>query len=107
MTAGKIKMATTALNDAEIIERLQNLDGWERDGDRIRKTFKLDSYMAGLALAAAIGAVCEGLDHHPDMVIGWRRVEVSFTTHDAGNKLSVKDFDAAQKIDGLGYPRKG
>jgi 4a-hydroxytetrahydrobiopterin dehydratase len=97
---------TTALNEAEIIERLQGLKGWERDGDRIKKTFKLDSYLAGLALATAIGTVCEGLDHHPDMVIGWRKVEVSFTTHDAGSKLSAKDFEAAQKIEALGYPRK-
>lgn len=97
---------TIALNEAEIIERLQGLDGWERDGDRIKKTFKLDSYLAGLALATAIGTVCEGLDHHPDMVIGWRKVEVSFTTHDAGSKLSAKDFEAAQKIEALGYPRK-
>jgi 4a-hydroxytetrahydrobiopterin dehydratase len=96
-----------ALNEAEIIERLQNLEGWERDGDHIKKTFKLDSYLAGLALATAIGTICEGLNHHPDMVIGWRKVEVSFTTHDVGNKLSAKDFEAAEKIEALGYPRKG
>lgn len=97
---------TTPLSEAEIIERLQDLPGWERDGDKIKKVFKLDSYMAGLALAAAIGTICEGLDHHPDMLIGWRKVEVSFTTHDAGHKLSAKDFAAAEKIEALGYPRK-
>lgn len=98
-------MATPALTEAEIAERLARLSGWERDGDRITKTFKLDNYLAGLALAAAIGTVCEGLNHHPDLYIGWRRVQVSFTTHDAGNKLSAKDFDAAEKVDALGYPR--
>ncbi|HLV34063.1 MAG TPA: 4a-hydroxytetrahydrobiopterin dehydratase [Spirillospora sp.] len=96
---------TTPLNEVEIAERLQKLDGWERDGDKIKKTFRVDSYLAGLALAAAIGTVCEGLNHHPDMFIGWRKVEVSFTTHDAGNKLSAKDFQAAEKIESLGYPR--
>ncbi|MCY4147643.1 MAG: 4a-hydroxytetrahydrobiopterin dehydratase [Chloroflexi bacterium] len=49
--------------------------------------------------------MCEGANHHPDMTIGWRRVEVSFTTHDAGNRLSAKDFAAAAGIDALGYPR--
>lgn len=98
-------MATPALTDAEIAQHLERLNGWERDGDRIRKIFRLDSYMAGLALAAAIGTVCEGLDHHPDLFIGWRRVEVSFTTHDAGHRLSAKDFVAAEKVDALGYPR--
>ena len=95
---------TTPLNDAEIAERLQALDGWQRDGDTLKKQYQLESYLAGLALATAIGTVCEGLDHHPDLYIGWRKVEVSLTTHDAGHKLSHKDFDAATRIDALGYP---
>lgn len=98
-------MAALALSDAEIARRLRQMHGWERDGDRIVKTFKLDSYLAGLALVAAVGTVCEGLDHHPDILIGWRKVTVSFTTHAAGDKLSAKDFDAALKVDALGYPR--
>ena len=61
--------------------------------------------MAGLAFASAIGTVCEARNHHPDMTIGWRKVTVSFTTHDAGSQLTDKDFDAAEAIDALGYPK--
>lgn len=98
-------MATTPLTDAEITEKLELLDGWEREGDMITKTFKLDSYMAGLALATAIGTIAEGFDHHPDLYIGYKTVKVSFTTHDAGHKISQKDIDAAAAIDALPYPR--
>ena len=56
---------TPALNDAEINERLARLDGWERAGDTIQKTWRTDSYLAGIALATAIGVISEGLDHHP------------------------------------------
>ena len=100
-------MATTPLNEAEIVERLTALAGWARDGDRITKLYKLESYMAGLAFACAVGTVSEGMDHHPDISIGWRKVEVSFTTHDAGNKLSHKDFEAANAVEALGYPAGG
>ena len=95
---------TTPLSDSEIAERIETVQGWLRDGDTLKKQFQLESYLAGLALATAIGTVCEGLDHHPEMVIGWRKVDVTFTTHDAGNKLSHKDFDAASRIDALGFP---
>lgn len=98
-------MAATPLNDTQITEALVQLPGWERDGDKIRKTFKLDSYMAGLAFASAVGTVCEGFNHHPDLFIGWKRVEVAFSTHDAGNKISQMDIDAATKIEALGYPK--
>ncbi|RMF80292.1 MAG: 4a-hydroxytetrahydrobiopterin dehydratase [Chloroflexi bacterium] len=97
-------MATPPLGEAEITERLAQLPGWERDGDRITKTWQLDSYMAGLAFATAIGTIAEGFDHHPDLHIGWRKVTATFTTHDAGNKLSYKDFDVAAAIEALRYP---
>ena len=96
---------TTPLSSTDIEQALAGLSGWSRDGDAISKTFELDSYMAGLALATAIGTVCEGLNHHPDMLIGWRKVSVTLTTHDAGHKISQKDIDAAKKIESLGYPR--
>ncbi|MCY4071170.1 MAG: 4a-hydroxytetrahydrobiopterin dehydratase [Chloroflexi bacterium] len=96
---------TTALSDAEIDKGLAGLNDWSRDGDVLVKSFKFDSYLAGLAFATTVGVIAEGLNHHPDMSIGWRRVTVSFTTHDAGNKLSAKDFAAAKAIDAVGYPK--
>lgn len=96
-------MATKALTETEITERLQQLTNWAREGDTITRTFKLTSYAAGLALASAIGTIADSFDHHPDMLITWRKVRVSFTTHDAGNKLSHKDFDVAQAVDLLKY----
>jgi 4a-hydroxytetrahydrobiopterin dehydratase len=99
-------MAMPALSDADIEKKLADLRGWTRDEDMVTKTFTVESYMAGLAFAAAIGTVAEGMNHHPDLFIGWKKVKVSFTTHDAGSKISQKDIDAAAAIDALGYPRR-
>jgi 4a-hydroxytetrahydrobiopterin dehydratase len=98
-------MAVQALNDAEITEALKALDSWERDGDALVKQFKFDSYLAGIAFASAVGVLSEARDHHPDLSIGWRKVTVRYSTHDAGNKISQKDVDTAQAVDGLGYPK--
>lgn len=94
-----------ALPDDEINAQLATLDGWERDEGTIYKTFQLESYLTGLTFASAVGVVCEGLDHHPDMLIGWRKVTVSFTTHSAGNKITKRDFNAAHAIERIGYPK--
>ena len=94
-----------ALSEAEINAGLATLNNWTRDGEALVKEFGFDSYLAGVAFASSVGVIAEGQDHHPDMSIGWRRVSVSFTTHDAGNALSAKDFAAAAAIDALGYPR--
>lgn len=100
---GGTMMASTPLNDGEITERLAQLSGWQRSGDTITKTFKMNSYMAGLVFASAIGTIAEGMDHHPDMHIGWKKVTVSYSTHDAGNKITDKDFNAAAAIEALPY----
>ena len=96
---------TTALTEAEITEGLASLCDWERDGDMLVKTFRFESYLAGIAFASAVGVIAEGLDHHPELTVGWRRVSASFTTHDAGNRLTAKDFAAAAAIDALDYPQ--
>jgi 4a-hydroxytetrahydrobiopterin dehydratase len=90
-----------------VTEQLSVLPGWERDGDKIQKLFKLDSYLAGLAFASAVGVVAEGLDHHPDILIGWRKVTVSFSTHSAGNKITSLDLEAAAAIEALPYTPAG
>ncbi|MDK3158916.1 4a-hydroxytetrahydrobiopterin dehydratase [Kamptonema cortianum] len=98
-------MASTPLTESEISERLAALSGWEREGGMISRTFRFDTYLAGVAFAAAVGTVCEGRNHHPDLLIGYKKVTVSFTTHDAGSQLTAKDFDAAAAIAALGYPK--
>ena len=95
---------SSTLSEHDIAARLITLPGWTRAGMVITRTFQFDHYLAGIAFAAAVGTVCEGVGHHPDIFIGWRRVVVSFTTHDANNSLTEKDFIAAQAVNRLGYP---
>jgi len=98
-------MARTALAEDQVAERLSRLSGWEREGGAIKKTYVMDTYLAGIAFAAAVGTVCEARDHHPDIHIGYKKVTVRFTTHDAGNALTTFDFDAAEAVERLGYPK--
>jgi len=98
-------VARTILTEAQIAERLPQLNGWQIEGMMLKKTFQMETYMAGLAFASAVGTVCEALDHHPDIHIGWRKVTVSFTTHDVGNVLTESDFRVARAVDGLNYPK--
>jgi 4a-hydroxytetrahydrobiopterin dehydratase len=92
-----------ALSDADVTKGLGKLPGWERDGDKIKKLYKLDTYLAGLAFASAVGVIAEGLDHHPDMLVAWRKVTVTFSTHSAGSKITQNDLDAAAAIESLPY----
>jgi len=99
-------MSITPLAPQDIDAQLSTLNGWLFENNRISKTFQgFKSYLDGLAFACAVGTIAEGQNHHPDIIIGWKKVSVSFTTHDAGSQVTQKDIDAAAAIEALGYPK--
>ncbi len=88
------------LNDQEIRARLDQLQGWTREGDVIRKTFTLDSFPAAIAFVNRIAERAEAADHHPDIDIRYDRVACALSTHSEGG-LTGRDFDLAGEIDGV------
>jgi 4a-hydroxytetrahydrobiopterin dehydratase len=86
------------LDEQEIRTRLDDLDGWTREGDMIRKTFTLDSFPAAVAFVNRIAERAEAADHHPDIDIRYDRVACALSTHSEGG-LTNKDFDMAAAID--------
>lgn len=80
------------LSDDEIDERLP--DGWERDDDEISRTYEFDDYLNGVAFAMHVGEVAEEEFHHPEIVIGYKTVEVRLTSHEEGG-VTDKDIRLA------------
>lgn len=87
-----------ALSDQDARTRLAALTGWEIDGDRLRKRYTLDSFMAAIAFVNRVAALAEAADHHPDILIEYKHVTLTLTTHDEGG-LSARDFSLAARID--------
>jgi 4a-hydroxytetrahydrobiopterin dehydratase len=88
------------LSDEEIDERLAGLDGWERDGDAIRRQFEFDDFKGSVDFVNRLTPEAEGMNHHPDLEISWNKVTVSVTTHSEGG-LTENDFDLAARISRL------
>jgi 4a-hydroxytetrahydrobiopterin dehydratase len=89
------------LSDDEIRERLQELEGWDREGDAIRKQFQLEDFEGSVDFVNRLTPVAEGMNHHPDLEISWNKVTVRISTHSEGG-LTGNDFELASKIDALG-----
>lgn len=91
------------LSDEAIGAFLGSHPGWERaDGGAgaLARTFAFDSYAAGIAFVVKVGFAAEARDHHPDLHVGWRRVRVAWSTHDAGGITAV-DTEMAEQTDAL------
>lgn len=88
------------LNDAQINDALKAVPEWTRDGNAIARRFTLKSFPAALVFASTVGHLAEAADHHPDILIQWKHVTLTLSTHSAGG-LTEKDFDLARQIDVL------
>ena len=85
------------LTDEEIDGRLAELEGWGRDGDAIRRTFKLDDFKGSVDFVNRLTPEAEDMNHHPDLAISWNEVTVTITTHSEGG-LTANDFELARRI---------
>ena len=88
------------LSDDEITQRLEDLDGWSREGDTIVRDYKCNDFVGSVKLVDAMTPVAEEMNHHPDLKISWDTVTVSLSTHSEGG-LTENDFELARQIDEL------
>ncbi len=91
------------LSDSEIETGLAQLDGWRRQGPSIRKQYRFATFMDGIAFVNRVAALAEAADHHPDIMVTWRRVTISLSTHSEG-ALTHKDFSLADQIESAAEP---
>jgi 4a-hydroxytetrahydrobiopterin dehydratase len=92
---------TPKLPRARTQELLGQLDGWQLDGDRIRRRLRFRDFRAAMRFVNAVAELAEAEGHHPDLFVHeWNGVEVSTWTHAIGG-LSENDFVLAAKIDRL------
>jgi 4a-hydroxytetrahydrobiopterin dehydratase len=89
----------------EARQLVQNLAGWQLDGETLRRQFTFPGFADAIAFVTRMAFDAEAADHHPDILIQYKRVTLGFTTHSAGG-LTKRDFDGARAADALA-PRMG
>jgi 4a-hydroxytetrahydrobiopterin dehydratase len=88
------------LTEDEIQERIATLDGWTLEGKAIRKQYVLGGFPDAVAFVTRLAFDAEAADHHPDILITYKRVTLTFSTHSDGG-LTDKDFEGARQADAL------
>ena len=77
-------MKSPRLPPPEIERQLQTLDGWQRDGESIVKKFTFDDFPQAVAFVNRLVPEAEAADHHPDILINYKRVTLTYSTHSEG-----------------------
>jgi 4a-hydroxytetrahydrobiopterin dehydratase len=86
------------LTEQEIADGLKQLQGWNREGSTIRKSFSFATFADGIRFLDRVAAAADAMDHHPDIDIRYTTITMVLSTHSAGG-VTRKDLELAEKIE--------
>ncbi|HEV2382332.1 MAG TPA: 4a-hydroxytetrahydrobiopterin dehydratase [Terriglobia bacterium] len=86
---------------AEIEALAAQLRDWAiMTGHHLQKRYRFADFRSALGFVNQVGEIAEAEGHHPDIALGWGRVDITLWTH-AADGLTENDFILAARIDQL------
>lgn len=85
------------LDDDAVRTALQDLPGWDRDGDSIVRTARVSDFVTAIGVVDRVAQDAESAEHHPDIDIRYNTLTFRLSTHSEGG-LTAKDTDLAGTI---------
>ncbi|MEP0393368.1 MAG: 4a-hydroxytetrahydrobiopterin dehydratase [Erythrobacter sp.] len=94
------------LTQDEVEQLLKDHPEWElaRENKAISRTLQFGDFSEAWGFMSRVALLAETQDHHPEWFNVYAKVEITLTTHDAGNNgggLSIRDGKMARAIDAL------
>jgi 4a-hydroxytetrahydrobiopterin dehydratase len=95
---------SSPLDESELTECLDQLPDWkvvERNNVQLlQKSFAIRPYKKAMGFVMAVGELAETENHHPELLLEWGRVTVSWWTHTISG-LHINDCILAARCDEL------
>lgn len=94
-------MPPTHLDQDEIDRALMSLHpSWRGTPAGLRRGIVFADFPTAVRFVDSAAVVAEELDHHPDILIRWRTVDLALSTHSAGGVTRL-DVDLAGRLDAV------
>ena len=72
---------------------------WKEENSQLKRTFRFKDFSEAFAFMTRVALTAEKMNHHPEWKNVYNTVEISLSTHDAGNAVTEKDKKLAAAID--------
>ena len=73
------------------------LDDWRKLAQALHARYLTGTFVSGLAFVTAIAEAAEAANHHPDVTLTYRCVDVKLISHDVSH-ITQRDIDLARRI---------
>lgn len=87
----------------QIKQALQEIPGWElaEDGTQLLCEINFPDFRAAMAFLVRFAFECEEQNHHAEIYNVYKTVRLGLNTHDAGGRITEKDFALARRVSEL------
>ena len=74
---------------------------WTEQQNKLYRKIEFKNFSEALAFMVRTGLEAEKMNHHPLWTNVYNKVEIWLNTHDAGDIITEKDIQLAEKINAL------
>jgi 4a-hydroxytetrahydrobiopterin dehydratase len=74
---------------------------WQEKNNKLYRKFQFKDFSEAFAFMTRVALEAEKMDHHPLWTNAYNSVEIWLSTHSAGDVVTNKDRQLAEKIDDL------
>ncbi len=71
---------------------------WKEENNALKASLKFKDFMEAFAFMTEVAMHAEKQNHHPEWFNVYNKVEITLSTHDAGNIVTDKDHKLAKTI---------
>ena len=76
-------------------------NGWIEKDNTLYRKLEFKNFSEAFAFMVRVAIEAERMNHHPEWTNVYNKVEISLSTHDAGDIVTDKDVKLAEKINNL------
>ncbi len=82
----------------QIKKELELLSGWKIENDKLKTSYFFKDFKTAFIFMTLVAFEAEKLKHHPTWTNTYNQVNISFSTHDARNKITNLDIKMARCV---------
>jgi 4a-hydroxytetrahydrobiopterin dehydratase len=93
------QLSRALLTAGEVSAGLSQLHpDWTGTPEQLNRSIEFADFPTAVEFVNRLAPVCEEADHHPDLALRWRWVDVVLSTHSSGG-VTALDLALAEQVD--------
>ena len=74
---------------------------WKEENNQLKQSFEFKNFVDAFTFMTQVASVAEKMNHHPNWINTYNKVDIILFTHDAHNCITEKDLILSEEISSI------